>query len=229
MKNEKFYEDEVQEGSLIRAEISEEHSPQLSKLGKIYKARFNRPPSELKYARDIEYYKGEGVAGEGDALPRAKSLANRIADAFLTLKFIGMSERLEGYLEERGIRIELINDHVMEDNFNSDGWKEDEKRYKTVKNNWRDIFGTEVPEDNSELIKSLLLNGLEKQKIICELSDEIKIEKGEKVEQTCEIKKPNFVKTVNLKYKKGQGKNIEKDIEKIINDSNEKVDSISIL
>jgi hypothetical protein len=227
MKNEEVYKKEVEEGSLIRYEINEDHAPELSALGKIYRGYFNRHPRELSFAKDVYYYKG-GWPKETTP-PKAQAIANKIADAFLVLKYVDLAEDLEHYLAERGLKIEFIHDNVLEETFEADNeYKSDKKRSKLV-DNWKELFDYPLPEDDkASILKALLLRGADKQKTICELADKIKIEKGEAVQEECDIKVGNYCRAVNLKFKLQKGKDIGEDLQRIEDEAAESLESLNV-
>lgn len=216
MKNKEIFVKEVQDGSMIRYEINEDHSPILGKLSKIYKGFFGRDPKEFRYAKDIFYYKGGWPSP--NTPPRAKGLADHIADAYMILSFIGKDKELEDYLAARGLKLEPIDpdgfdySYLLEDI----DWTLDKKREKMVKENWEELFGTtKVPDDPKEVLTKLMNVACDKQKVICELADKIKIDKGGYVEEECEIKVSDYTKAVNLKYRKTKGQDITDTLENI--------------
>lgn len=229
MKNSKTFKKEVEEGTHIRYEINEEHSPVMGKLGKLYKALFNRDAREFKYAKDTLYYKG-GWPSENTP-SRAQSLANKIADAYTVLSFIGKIGELEKYLKDRGLKVEPLLPETFEGKFILDeyDWQINSKREKVVTDTWAELFGDKIPDEPKEILKKMMDRALEKQERICELADEIKIEKGEKIEEECDIRVGNFTKTVQLSYKKFKGANISDDILKVTEDYDEKMACLEIL
>jgi hypothetical protein len=235
MKNKELYEKKVEEGSLVRYEINEDHSKEISILGKIYKGYFNRNPGEFKVAKDIRYYTG-GWPKE-DTPAKAKQLANKIADAYMILSFIGYSADLNMYLMQRGLQLVPYDGDVQLDDHSKFyahslledlDWKSDKKRRKLVEDNWNALFDYDVPTDPKEMLKALIDRACDKQARICELSDEIKIDMGEEVQSECEIKVGNFTRAVNLKYQIQKGKDVTEIVDKIVKDSEGAIESIEI-
>jgi hypothetical protein len=229
MENIDYFKKEVEEGSLIRYEINEDHAPILSKLSKIYKGFFNRDPGEFRYAKDMWYYKGGWPSP--NTPPRAKNLAKHIATSMMILHYIGKDNELNEYLKEYGFKIEFID----ETKFYNEGllleidWKLDNKRKKLVEDNWKDLFGTPVPSDPKELLSNMMNLACNKQKVICELADQIKIDKGQKVEEECKVKVGDYTRAVNLKYKLQKGNDITPQIDRIVGDSETTIESVETL
>lgn len=228
MKNEDIYNKGVEEASLIRYEIAEDHSKELSHVYKIYKAFFNREPGEFRLAKDLVYYKGGWP--KADTPPKAKALANKIADAYTVLSFIGMEDEFSGFLADRGLKlVPVIEDSVFTGGLLEDiDWQLDTKRTKAVESNWEALFDIPVPTDPKEMLTYLMNRSCDKQKIICELADQIKIEKGEEIQDECDVKVGHFVRAVNLKYKVQKGKDISEDIIKIEEEAANSIDSLKV-
>jgi len=214
MKNEKVFEENVQDGSLVRYEINEDHAPILGALGQLFQNLFGRQSKEFRYAKDIKYYLG-GWPSE-DTPPRAQSLANRIADAHSVLSYIGEADELVGYLADRGLRLEPIKASYHEDELLAEAdWELDEKRSKKVKKLWKELFDVSIPTDKVEILTKMMDAACTKQKIICDLADQIKIDMGEKVKEECEIKVGDFTRTVNFKYQVDKGKDITEKLDDV--------------
>lgn len=228
MENLEFFKKEVEEGSLIRYEINEDHAPILSKLAKIYKGFFNRDSGEFKYAKDIWYYKGGWPSPNTPA--RSYSLAKHIATAYMILHYIDKDSELIDHLKQFGLKLE-IEDEVK---FYNEGllleidWKLDPKRKKLVEENWKELFDTPVPGDPKELLSTMMDLACGKQKIICELADQIKIEKGEQVVEECKVKVGDYTKAVSLKYKVQKGRDVTAQVDKIVEDSETTIDVMDI-
>ena len=230
MENEEVYKKEVEEGSLIRYEINEDHAPVLSFLYRLYKGLFNRNPSEFRAAKDAKYYRGGWPSP--NTPPRAKSVADRIADVYSVLSFAGESSDLEMYLRDRGLKLIPIDDSTYFNDFllSDIEWKLDKKRTKMVEAAWSYLFGDDkMPDDYKEIIKRMLDAACIKQQVICDLADQIKLEKGKKVEEECSVKVSDYTRAVYLKYKIQKGKDVSKDIEKIIENADSTVESIEVL
>lgn len=222
MKNKKTFVKEVEDGSYIRYEINEDHSPILGKLSKIYKGFFARDPKEFRTAKDILYYKGGWPSA--NTPPRAKALADKLADAFMVLRFIGQDTELAEYLEARGLKLEFVEDEstFFRKNLLADlEWKGDKKREKLFKETWEELFAEKPLSDPEEVLTKIMDLASIKQKTICELADKIKIEKGGYVEEECDIKVSDYTKAVNLKYQKQKGKDIGDTLDKIEKDIEE--------
>jgi len=228
MRNEDLYNKEVEDASLIRYEINEDHGKELSALYKIYKNFFNRNPSEFRLAKDIVYYKG-GWPKE-TTLPKAQQLANKIADAYMVLSYIGLDGELNDYLADRGLKIvPVIEDTVYTGGLLEDiDWQLDNKRKKAVENNWEELFDYDMPTEPKDLLTALMNRACDKQKIVCELADKIKIDKGEEVQDECDVKVGHFVRAVNLKYKVQKGKDISDALVKIEEDAEQSVESLKV-
>ena len=215
MKNEDVFKKEVDDGAHIRYEINEDHFTILSKLSKLYKAYFNRDQKEFRYAKDILYYKG-GWPSENTP-PKAQSLANHIADAYMILSFLGKEEDINFYLSERGLKIMPLNEESYHGRYllSDIDYVLDEKREKSVKELWFDLFGIAIPAEPKEVLDTMMNLAIEKQKTICELADKIKIEKGELVQETCDVKVPFYLKAVNISCKKLKGDDINNELDKM--------------
>lgn len=229
MENRELYVKEVESGSLIRYEINEDHSPIMGKIAKIYKGFFNRDPGEFKYAKDILYYKGGWPSPTTP--PRAKSLAKHIFEAYSILHFIGKDGELNDYLKEYGLKLEFVSgetDFYYTGLLLETDWKLDGKRKKMVEENWKELFDTKVPSDPKEVLNTLMDLACNKQKIICELADQIKIEKGEMVEEECGVKVGDYTRAVNFKYRVQKGQDITEKVDKVVEDSENTIEALEI-
>ena len=229
MLNEDIYKKEVNDGSLIRYEINEDHYPVMNQINKVFKAYFNKPSSIFKSAKDLYYYKGGWP--KADTPSRAYILANKIYSSFMVLSYLGLDKDLNKHLNEFGLELKIIDENSYFNNFllNDIDFELDKKRKKIVLKNWNLLFDNS--EDNLKdpklVLSKLMTLACEKQKTICGLADEIKITKGDLVEKECEVKKKNFCKAVSLKYKINKGKSIEKDLDLI--DNNIKAETEAVL
>jgi uncharacterized membrane-anchored protein YjiN (DUF445 family) len=217
MKNEDVFKKEVEAGSLIRYEINEDHNKEVSTLAKMYKAFFDKEAKQFKRAKDLIYYTGGWP--KPDSPPRAKKLADDIADSFFVMDFIDISDSFKRHLAARGLKLEYINDkNPVKEMLVDTDWSSDKKRKKIVETNWKELFDYDLPTDPKEFLSALMRRAIDKQGRICELADEIKIDKGELVSSECEIKVGNYVQSVNLKYKKQKGKDTTEEIDKLLED-----------
>jgi hypothetical protein len=68
----------------------------------------------------------------------------------------------------------------------------------------------------------------DKQKTICGLADQIKIEKGEEIKDECDVKVGHFVRAVNLEYRVQKGTDITKAMQGIMDEAVNSIDSIQL-
>lgn len=213
MKNEKFFLNSIKEASKIRKQINNIHHKKMNNLSTLFKLIYNKDADEFIYAKNILYYKGGWPSESTPA--RAQTLANHIANAYIILSYLNMNKELDFYLKERGLAITVINESLYRNYFKINITDpENNSKYKKVLKIWKEIFGSNFIPNSKLIIEKLMNEALSEQKIICELADEIKINKGEEVKSKCEIKNVhNFTNLVNFEFNHNEGKDVDEKIE----------------
>lgn len=201
MKNKQIFDTKLKESTGIRIEINTVHNKEMGKYAKLFKTIFNRK-NTYKFIKDMIYYKGGWPTDETPA--RLESLAQKTAKAAYFLNYIG-DDTFVKYCKQYGISITLEN--LVEETV---GHNEPIKNEAQLDSDWYDIFNKQRPKDKRECFNELISIGCGLQEIICEAADEIKITNAGIVEKDCEIKKPNFVKVVNINASPNKQKQIEK-------------------
>ncbi len=228
MENVETFKKVVADSSLIRYEINDDHFAHLRDVYNLYKNYFGRDAKDFKAAKNTLYYKGGWPKPE--TLPRAQNLANSIADSFIILSYIGKVDELNHFLSMRGLKIEPVSPSVYEDQLlENSNWQGDAKREKKVLKLWSSLFVDEMPNDPKTVLTMLMDRACDRQGTICKLADEIKINNGQLVEEECGVKVPNFLRSVNLEYKKIKGKNISEVIDKMKADNEETLEAVEII
>lgn len=212
MKNKEQFLTVVEKCAYVRQNINDVHHKYMSGLREIYANAFDRDAREFTYAKDILYYKGGWPSENTPA--RALTLAKHIHQAHLILSFIGEERELMMYLKKFGLELKVINEDAYYGNFaaNAD-WMKHSDRRDIVMKLWGELDIEENLSGNpKELLKTLMMKAMERQKIICDQADLIKINAAELIEQHCGVKKKDFLKAVQLKAKTLKEKAIDKDL-----------------
>ena len=227
MKNKEFFVKKIQEGSEIRKELNNVHHKRMNDITKIFSIVFNKDPNEFIYAKNILYYKG-GFPSE-TTLPRAETLANNIANAYIILSYIGMSKELDHYLNKRGITISFNSNFTYVNYFKTIISDPDQNsKLKKALKLWKKLFNIPFEYEPQKIIRTLMNEACEEQKIICALADEIKIEKGTEVKNECEIMDvSNYTNLVNFQYTFNEGRNLSKKIKKADDKIKERTDCLN--
>lgn len=233
MLNKQLYEDTIDESSKIRYEINEIHYKNgLSPLQKVAKFVLGVDPRDYKFIHDMDYYRGGYPNPESP--PKLDALLNRFVKAVKWFRYLGWQDRIEKYLANHGIEIvinsgadykkEEINYTLIEPKDLENAKKEFAKL--GFQNNLLDFSNKE------DLLHFLLKKSHDLQEIVCKLSDQIKFDNADKIEEQCEIRKPYFMKSVVVKYKEiknlEKGKTNQSEIEKVKEDADNYQDAISI-
>jgi hypothetical protein len=214
MQNQDFFIKKTEECAYIKYDIKEEHIKKLTAAQGIYKGVFNRSSKEFKTLVDTLFYT-TGKLNE-NSVSKIQMLVQTVAMTYTLLKEID-NDMLNEHLEQYGLKIivdqEYTNNELLFDN----DWRNgDKKRLKSVLSNWDYLFGEaeEIPSNNSELLSKIIILSLETQETIFKLNNEIKESHAIEIEQECDIEKQNFLKSVELQYKKITGKDINEIVEK---------------
>lgn len=209
MKNETFYKKKVQEASETKYDISEQHSPVMRNISKMFKMVYGENPKKFNTVKNMLFYTG------GYPTPNTPAKLDVLIEQFVaTYKYLAILNKhhdIARKLLNNGIHIE-INSNVLHDGTLNISPKQFKKFIKSYKRVFGDV---ELPKTQHELLNMMIDKALNEQRIINEMNDQIKVIDAEQVQQECEVEKPYFMKAVSLKYKTLKNKPIEDDIKKI--------------
>ncbi len=214
MKNKELYEEKLQKSSETRWTLNEDLHPIMKKLATMFKLVFNEKPKFFKFVKDALYYKG-GYPKE-DSPARLDVFVENFAKLYLYYAKLGLTKEIDEKLNLYGLKTNLIEEITNEDyDVSKESFSEFSKLWYEIFNDKNIPSKTDIPTKSNEILKILVDEGLSLQSTICQLADTIKIDDANEVEQNCEIKRPHYVKAVNLKYKTLKNKPLDKDIENI--------------
>lgn len=216
MENLEIYEKKLDESAKIRLELNDVYRNKMSELVAMFNYIFPDDKKEIyKLLKDMLYYQG-GYPSENTP-PKLDILLERFVNVYRFYKFLGI-DKIDNYLSSFGINIQYtpIDDGEIEPN-------------KSFQDAWDYLFpNKKILTSKREILKHILDKGMELQSEICKKSDTIKITIAKQIEKECKIKKPHFVKAVNLKYKEIKSKDLNKDLNKIEENINSTINSISV-
>lgn len=221
------YKQEVEDASMIKYDVYENHIKVLGQISKLYKGLFNRNPKEFNEARNILFYKG---GYPSDTTPsKAYQIASKIADSFFILSLLGKEKMLNDHLASRGLKLEIVDKKTYTNSILDDfDWQNNKKRAKLVNEIWNQHFVDEIPNEPEEFLNLMLDKAIYCLENICKANDTLNKEVAPRVEEECEVKPSTFMKSVNLTVQKTKGKNIEENLTKLKSDAEEVIESMEI-
>lgn len=209
MKNENFYKKKVQEASETKYDISEQHSPVMRNISKMFKMVYGENPKKFNTVKNMLFYTGGYPTPNSPA--KLEVLLEQFISSYIYLSILKKDGDFVRTLANNGIKIS-IDESLLKDG-SVDLYP---KQFKKFIKMWKQVYGDdEVPKSKHELLNLLMDKALNEQRIINEMNDQIKVIDAEQVQQECEVEKPYFMKAVSLKYKTLKNKPIEDDIKKI--------------
>jgi hypothetical protein len=220
MDNKIFYKEELEKCAKIRHEINEEHWKDMDDLKCLFKQIFEeRDDNDYILIKNLRYYQG-GYPSENTP-SRLHSMLDKFIKAILYYYFLGNTDASD-YLKAAGIEIKVSKpiDNLKIDVKKLPAWFQEK---------WSDQIKEDIPDNTKEFFDVLLTQGEQVQSIICNLADEIKVNEAPKVEEQCKVKKPHFINSVNMKYKKMMKRKIDKDIGKQEDNINSITRSLEVL
>lgn len=191
------------ESTKIRTELNDVLNLKMSYLAKIFNIFFEEHAGSFKFLKDMMYYQG-GYPNETSP-PRLDVVIDRFAIAYRYFKFLGIEKSIDSYLQQYSMKI--VIDEISDSDI-----KFDNKSADLFEFVFNDLA---LPKTKKELLKLLLDEGQILQKDICEKADIIKLNHAEEVKEACKIEKADYVRAVNINYKRNKEKPIEKTLEKI--------------
>lgn len=214
MKNKEQYEKHIKDGATIKQIILDDHVPVVASCKKLFKSVFSRNPKELMILRDI---KAENADSTAETPSRIDAYVGGFA-ALIKLMDLANDKTLVDKLEAEGIKVDittrLTNPSILPSDIDA--------------SNWSKAFGNaQKPTDLSSMLSMLLEQCCKQKDEIDKMSDEIRLNHAEIVEQECEIKKPHYIRAVNLKVK-SQKVSLDKDMEKAKKDIKSQEESLEI-
>ena len=228
--NKEFFFENVEKCGKIRLEINDVHHKEMNLIAQIYQAVFNRDSGEFRYAKDILYYKGGWPSEHTPA--RAESLAKHIFQSYLILSYIDQETELVDFLKEYGLSLTLIEgkESFYKKNLVGDcQWKLDGNRRAKVHQVWEELFPKdEIPSRPKQLLSFIMKKAMEKQKVICTLADQIKLEVAPVVEDQCNIKRKNFMDTVSMESRRQKDRDVSNDIIKKKDDATNAMETMNV-
>lgn len=170
IRNEEIYKQKVEESVVIRTEINEKLWAKMNILSKEFVEATGFTRRDFSIAKNSIYYTGGWPHKTTKA--RMESAVDNFASMVKILHFLGRTQELSGYLNEFGLRVEVLVHHPIL-NANS----------KQAANRAIDLACT--------------LQGK-----ICGQADLISVSNSAAVKTECDIQKKHFVSEVNIRAKK---------------------------
>lgn len=198
MKEEKVFETKVNESAEIIIDIKENYNKDINTMSKLYKLRYGRKPGEFKFFMEV--------------LMNADKLKAYLSK-FIVLCKISKKMNLtlvEELLERDGIKLDLENTDLKV--------ADDQQAFIKY---WNDVFGGTVDKlTDVEILGRLCSEALDKKKSIQALKEELNTNIIE-ISTVCDIVKPVVSKSIKLKTKKLEQKDISEEANSIIKNNNE--------
>lgn len=231
IRNEEIYIEELNKSGTTRYELNEIHWKEMNLALKLFGEAFDSDKKDMIFTKNMLYYKG-GYPSEKTP-PRLWTLFNHLSIVMKYFSYANKLDEIEPYLNEFGLNVSLTNLDFFS-NLDTPIDDLNKKAYNKVKKIYNELFR---PDDDDELNNMLkrdlfdkILNFMmEKQYIICTLSDSVKFEAADKVEEECDIKPVNFKKAVLLKYKVIKNGDITEDLAKVDENIDNMEAAISVL
>lgn len=202
MTTEKTYEDYVIEAGEAKRDLDVVLTPIFRHLKAAFGLMFlndGMSGTDFKRLSDMKYYQG-GYPSQSSP-PKEYAMAVAVANLLKMEEGLG-TRNLASFLGALGIRVEVMN--PISPNYTLS--TEDEKKLRSA---WEGAgIDREIPTDKPEALELMLDRAQNIQSEICESSDSFRVEAASEVEDKFKIKKPNFMKAVNLqaiKLKRGPG------------------------
>ena len=209
MKKEDYFIKIVNDCADLKYDLKNNEYLKLNIVKKIFKAFFNKNPKEFMLYADSHIFNG-GFPTQ-DSPSKLAKVSTDIAKLLIYYKFMGEEKQLEKYLNEFGIKLDLtnlsINNYILSDI----DYTLDKKRKKIIDKNWSILTDSEFETDSNKLLTFLLDIAIKSKKKVFEINNNI-IAKSEDIINECEVDKNNFLKAVNLKFKKLIGKDISEEL-----------------
>jgi len=205
MNNKDLFLEKMNESGDTKYEMSEIHSRIIGRIKSLYGLVFNREKKDFLTLKNMIFFKS------GVPEPESRSRLHDMLDNFIHLAnhydFLGEDEIVE-YLKEAGIEISFTKKLV------EDGpvqiIKEEQKNFDKA---WEFSMGGEpVPATKKEFLNVILDKALVEQKTVMDKKGKIDVN-AEDVQNECMIKKPHFMKAINIKFKELKKRSIDNDIE----------------
>jgi hypothetical protein len=209
--SEQEYSDIVSECAETRVDLDTVLHPTFNGLKKAFSILFEDfgyTKSDFKRLSDSVYYQGGYPSLTSPA--KEVALADQVSKLLRLQKIAGRTTLIK-YFEDRGVKIEFVDDFVPE-SFLSSFSNDDDKDFTEALQS-AGIPTSDIVDSRSKMLKVLLDRAQNLQKEICQTADTIKVDAAEEVETRFKIKRPHFVKAVNLaavKMRRGEGPMLEK-------------------
>jgi hypothetical protein len=220
MNNKDVFVEKLQECGEVKYEMTEIHSRIIGKLKTVYSLVFKRDKKDFLSLKNMQYFKA------GVASPDARPRLHEVLDVFINLAnhydFLGDDE-LKGYLESRGIKIEITTPQLVDG-----AVVVDKEKNKEFEQSWKFAMSNEaIPGTNKEVLNAILDRAIEVQKAIEDKKEEID-KKAEDVNLECQVKKPFFMKALAIKLQEMKKRSVDNELKKVEDDIEASKDIISV-
>jgi len=207
LNNKEVFVKKLKESGEIKYEMTEVHNRIIGKLKQVYSLVFGREKRDFLSVKNMMFYKN-GVP-EPDSTSRLYDFLNTFVCLVHHYDFLGEDEIIE-YLKEAGIEL-TISSNSLEDG----DIKVAEDQEKNLKHSWDfAMVGDKMPEKKKELLNMILDRSLAVQKVILEKKSEID-EDADDVQADCQVKKPLFMKALQIKVKELQKRSVDNELVKV--------------
>lgn len=219
------YEDYVLRSGEAKRDLEVVYNPIFKHLKTAFSIMFSSEDfsgADFKRLSDMRYY--QGGYPSPNTPPKEHALARQVA-AIITLEDCVEKREFVAFLGTMGISCEqkkpVSADYLVS--------KDDEKKLREA---WEGAgIDKEIPTDRKEALKLMLDRAQNLQKEICEVSDSIRVNAAEEVEDKFKIRKPAFLKAVSLtavKLRRGEGIMGEK-LDAVVDSAENLIDAVQFL
>lgn len=231
IRYEEIYIEELNEAASTRYELNEIHHKEMNTAVKLFADAFGQNRKDLIFVKNSLFYKG-GYPSENTP-PRLETLVKQMATIVKYFQYSGKMHELDPYLSQYGLKVSF-EDSSFFDEIDVPVSQLDKKKINKIKQSYNALFHPENEDEVFSLNKKSIFTKvldfmMDKQHVICAKADSIKLEAAEKIEEECDIKKPNFIKAVYLKYKTLKNGDISEELIKVDEQMDNMEAAISIL
>jgi hypothetical protein len=220
MNNKEIFVEKLKESGEVKYEITEVHSRIIGKIKQVYALVFGREKRDFLSLKNMMFYK-DGVP-EPDSRSRLHDFLNTFVCLVHHYEFLGEDEISE-YLKQAGIQITLSSNSLEDGDV-----KVAEDKEKLLKQSWDfAMVPDKMPEKKKEVLNIILDRALAVQKVILEKNSEID-EDASDVEADCQVKKPLYMKAIQIKVKELQKRSVDNELVKVEEDVGAALDMVSV-
>ena len=195
MKEPDYYVEKVEDSAFIKKDITTIFQPRISTLKKMFALKFRTKGGVFALINNLKFHT--------TPVPKYEKIFNEVGTIFTYTKLIGEEGVYNDYLKEHfGITITEVSDGEISNSIATKAVFKNEKAEKKFEDLWKDALpGKEIPNNPKSVLKILLEDGQEALRDVVDETDKIKFINANNVEEKCDVRKPLFMKAVNLRAK----------------------------